>query len=735
MPPNATVMDAIDLDWRMRMAKAAGLPLSLRLKGHIFLDTLPMRDGAFLPWIEGFTVSLWSDGTAILDARSRGRLFLVSTGGTLLLEGLELRGGFEDGNGGGCGRVQAGTALLRNVRVSECRTTGFSGGGLFVMASGSLTLINTTVGDCVAESPAVSQPPARGGGVAVQEASLLVINSTFVRNQARAMMGASAFGGGLGSFSGSNVTVDGSSFIGCTAHSEIGMAWGGGVGQSGTWPLLMTVRHSTWEDTRVSSLFGDAFGGAIGMNAGDLNVAHSSMINTTAYAEDSNAFGGGLGMRGGVATLSHVHIEGAAAETGRNRAWGGGCGVLQDSVATLTSTLLIRCAARRRALQPTDAWGGDGAVGNPFVGEIELDNVTIEDAVASDAHFGIAIYTRASTPTLTLSAAILTLKQSDCATQPPESKLVGINPRHGMLELANFRNLTVSAPGCTVLPTYATIATCTSPFVVVCGPKAVCRMSDAGDQLATPLCECPPAEAGSFLAPLVASPAVANALVAPYTAGCERATPGLLPNWWRPSSETTDVRPCFPFWDPGMPTPCVGGPNVSSYCGPLLSGPRCTVCTDRGTYFDASTASCLDCPLSSSASAFAVLALVIAVACGAIALLGSTCCARERRVVGGPQSHLKTILTRGSVIAPRLGLVGKAKLVFGYYRAHLGARAAPRLSLAYCAAPPLRLLRRYSSYRLRVATLVLLFLPPSNARRDRARDARGLRDRATTCLL
>ena len=193
-----------------------------------------------------------------------------------------------------------------------------------------------------------------------------------------------------------------------------------------------------------------------------------------------------------------------------------------------------------------------------------------------------------------------------------------------------------------------------------------------GRNLSTPLCECEPSDPKDAFVQPVPSPQVASALLAPYTVyGCvDPAVEDLelSPNWWRASPNTKDAHPCRVIWSPGEPTPCRGGrsDNVDDYCEPNrgLTGPRCKACLNEGTYFSATEAKCVGCPVVGGEALALPIGIVMGILAGCYLLLKAW--RKRQQWLGGRLPTVDALVDQGMAIAPKLGLMGKAKIALSY---------------------------------------------------------------------
>ena len=177
-----------------------------------------------------------SPGTIIDGGKLKDRLFDVTGGASLTLQGVTLRNGrAPTGESGGALRVASGSADLSQVIVSKCKSTA-NGGGIDMLANtGSLTLtdvflqknsatgngggIDVEAGQLHATSVTFQSCHAggEGGGLAVTTSIASLTNSTFCVNSA------GKNGGGIALINGSVLTVVNStlSLNGCKAVTGI----------------------------------------------------------------------------------------------------------------------------------------------------------------------------------------------------------------------------------------------------------------------------------------------------------------------------------------------------------------------------------------------------------------------------------------------------------------------------------------------------------------------------------
>ena len=104
-----------------------------------------------------------------------------------------------------------------------------------------------------------------------------------------------------------------------------------------------------------------------------------------------------------------------------------------------------------------------------------------------------------------------------------------------------------------------------------------------------------------------------------------------------------------------------------------MTGPLCRVCTLEHHYFDADTSSCKPCVLQGGTAIMGAVGIICAVAVGVIALvLGWRALmrfeGRSRQGAAGAAYKLRKHLVRAAHTAQRIGWVGKAKVVVGYFQ-------------------------------------------------------------------
>lgn len=692
--PNATdrvITNVTDLLSAIAGGRSTGI--SLHLVGNISLASAPPSGTGptLVPNInEGQRVTLWSEMGATLDAAGMGRLFYVLNGGQLLLQNIHVTGGASGTNGGGCLIVQSLTSRLvvREALFSNCTTQGFSGGGILIIG-GVVEITDSAFHDC--EVLRVDGT-VRGGGIAIEQGIVTLNRTRLERTRVRSETG-EAFGGGIALWNAGDVVLDGVTFVNASASSERSFAYGGGLGvRAGN----ARVYSTTWVGSRATSRTEQAWGGGIGLDGGTAVVFDSMLLGTDASSTDREAWGGGLGLNAGTATLYGSSMLGCDA-SGGTIGDGGGVGVLRG-------------------------------------GQAYLYNVTLVNSSASSSDHGVAIVSNPQQ----LTAALLSIRQPCVTAEEAARPVIQVNGNsEGFLLL---RNLTIDAPGCDApLDAGSRLLQCddaTDAFGRhVCGANTVCTTSNG--TFPTPLCEC---QQNDFSQPFVqpmASPNARSAVIAPYLPeGCVQPTLPeqwtLNPNWWRSSERTRDVRLCredWPYPQAGVdsawtlsdvPTPCRGGRTTPlpddldldlantlgdtsdgaralGYCEPGQMGPLCKGCVDReGQYYDTVVARCVDCPITGAVAVVSLGGLLLGTA--ALAWLMCLPLRRGRNDSRASNSQLAELVSslstraflrehadravslRASVAlahawivrtVSQLGIVAKTKVALAYYQVRL----------------------------------------------------------------
>jgi len=437
--------------------------VSINLDGDEVYDlSTQTTTTALLPLISNKVVTVYSKKGSVLSAGGAGRIFRVENGGKLLLDGVTLTGG-KTTDGGGC-------AYLAD-------------------ASSYLVVRNSKFISCAVESASIDD--AEGGCIDAKAGSLVVTDSHL-----------------------SN----------CAVSNTLGNARGGGVGV--TYPADVWMLHTRIEDTyaiSTSTTNGFGYGGGVSVGGGfvglTLKMQNVSLVRTHARStRPSNnlaSYGGGVGMRAGDAFIHSCTFEETQVYSSESQAIGGGFG-MSGGNAFICDTTFKNTAANSGV-----ANAGGGGISN-FGGQLNLYGVKMinptTNAATAQALISYPMDTR---------AASLRIEHEPCATG--EAAMVGVvdpqpdgTVRGGALLL---RNLTFAAVGCDPFfgegsLTQETTLVVNCSKTTACGPRAVCsEIASSGEpSVLSMACACS--------ANTIASDAVSNAAVAPYTShGCVASPP------------------------------------------------------------------------------------------------------------------------------------------------------------------------------------------------------------------
>ncbi|WP_161604366.1 choice-of-anchor Q domain-containing protein [Roseiconus nitratireducens] len=318
----------------------------------------------------------------------------VTLGGETVADGNSVAGsGANPGNGGGLHVTFDSDVAISGGVVQN--NSAVEGGGLWNSATGTMSVIGTTISDNVATGDAAD---SGGGGVFNNEGVLTIHDSAVVGNVAN---GTSGSGGGLFNFGG-NMTVTSTVIGGNTANRA-----GGGI--------EVTAESSTVLTDVTLGVDGNGSGGnsvetnANPGNGGGLHISGNGLVSVIRGSISGNAAieGGGLwnspagtltvlateitdnsAVRGagvfneasttGVVTITDALIDGNEA-TG-NEATDGGGGIHNLGVMSVVATSITNNLA-------TGASGSGGGIAN--AGDLSLTSSTLSGNVANRAGGGI----------------------------------------------------------------------------------------------------------------------------------------------------------------------------------------------------------------------------------------------------------------------------------------------------------------------------------------------------------
>lgn len=360
-------------------------PLSLHLNNSVF------ELGDSLGPIEinnNLGVTLWGDTQdAVLDAQGSSAVFRIKSGGSLLLQGVSVTGGFTEDLGGGCIRIDRtgldlnSWLMLDHVRVYNCTTRSGDGGGLNVFG-GDVRIRDSVFEDNRALSDTGDN--ARGGAVGVQDGQVQMSNVRFVRSLVKAQSGQS-YGGGVAVWGTAQLIMDDVEFRDCSASSpSSAQSFGGGLGASGGSTQMSNTRFVR---SVVNSAEGVCFGGGIGIEVGQVVMERVAFTDCSVFSTLSDAGGGGLGALGGVTTMTDARFENTVAASNGSRALGGGLGMLYSAQVKMTDTTLIGTHTIAGTSTAAAVGGGISIVGQQggAVPLLDADGLTLQNVSIVDA--------------------------------------------------------------------------------------------------------------------------------------------------------------------------------------------------------------------------------------------------------------------------------------------------------------------------------------------------------------
>ncbi|MGP1475681.1 MAG: beta strand repeat-containing protein [Treponema sp.] len=354
--------------------------------------------------------------TAVLNANKDGtdvpstthRIFKVTSGKTLTLQDLTLKGGKpdasnENGYGGGI-LLQGGTLDMKNCDVkgneSEC------GGGIYAgivgTAAASVTISGGTIGGTDAADKNKTGSYNSGGGIYIGNGCSLTMkdNAKVIGNET------GASGGGI--FADASSTLD---FDHCTVTANTASGSGGGIHAIGA----LTMDHCTVDDNSTTGDSGggvyvsgtaeikggsiiahnkaDVSGGGIYAEGGTLTLVNSTVggdqdydgPHSTKSKGNKAKSGGGIYAKG----QAKVTIDGGTLSFNKVENGNGGGVVIKDSGTTLT----LKGGA---AINGNSVQSGLGSGGGVFMkgdGSIfTMESGTISNNTATDKGGGVTVY-------------------------------------------------------------------------------------------------------------------------------------------------------------------------------------------------------------------------------------------------------------------------------------------------------------------------------------------------------
>ncbi len=321
--------------------------------------------------LQGKQISVVGDAGAamtIIDCQGSEvephRGFLVNGGETTatVVSGVTIRNGHSDG-GSGLRVVNGSAVRVENCVIETCQTVAGRGGGIEVFAAAHLELVGSTVTGCSA---------FRGGGIAVL-GSATVIDSTV------SLCTGTEYSGGI-HVENSDATIDLQGGA-VTGNSCVGTGGGGGMALHFGQPSA-TITGTVFSLNEVLS----AWGGGLGIQAGDITVTNAQFISNTASRG------------GGVSVTSNGNVALSGCEVVTNTAvneFGGGVYVAFAGSEPVFSACTIR---------DNECDDGGGGVAFHFGGAGTLIDCTIFNNIAPA--IGAGVYVVASSDATILGGTI-----------------------------------------------------------------------------------------------------------------------------------------------------------------------------------------------------------------------------------------------------------------------------------------------------------------------------------------
>lgn len=293
--------------------------------------------------ITGSSVTVTRTGVAAF------RIFEVSSGAHVTLDGLTITNGSDGSSGGGIYN-SGGTLTLTGCTLSgnTASDVGGSGGGIF-STLGVLSLTNTVLSGNSAHNA--------GGGIYLDGGTATITGSTFSNNVIVDL----GNGGGIASGGGAAVTVTATTFSGNTATANGGALVSGG-GSS------LTLSNST-----ISGNSAPVAGGIL--SGGPLTITDSTITGN-----NSTIGGGGLHILGGMVTLTRVTLSGNTIA-----AFGSGGGLYNDG----GDVTIIDGSIHDNAASFSGTGNGGGGIANDGVGTLHLSGTEMYNNSAARTGGGI----------------------------------------------------------------------------------------------------------------------------------------------------------------------------------------------------------------------------------------------------------------------------------------------------------------------------------------------------------
>jgi hypothetical protein len=328
-------MGEMSLREAMAIARLAGEPMGITFDESLAGGTIALdaANGELLLDTD-VAIAAPADMTVRITALGRSRVVQVAAGVTASLDGLDLTGGRADDEDAtaedGGGVYNAGSLTLMDVTVGSCLAYG-SGGGVFNAAGGTLTVVDSSIG---------SNRATWGGGLA-SEGQLDLHSSRLLTNHAiddggglyttgLAELGETLISGnesdaGAGVYNAGTLTADGLLVTGNRATVT-----GGGL--QNALSATATVSNATFTGNRAED------GGGFANDGGALDLTQVTLSGNRADGD-----GGGLYVASNDGSVDAVHVTVSAnvADADQNSDGdGGGVQVAGAAAVTLSNSIV-----------------------------------------------------------------------------------------------------------------------------------------------------------------------------------------------------------------------------------------------------------------------------------------------------------------------------------------------------------------------------------------------------------
>ncbi|MCC8122657.1 MAG: InlB B-repeat-containing protein [Oscillospiraceae bacterium] len=332
----------------------------------------------------------------------------VTGGGSLKLDGADIRNCYQYNSGGGI--RAAGDVEIANSTLAG-NTTAQHGGGVYTSV-GNVTVSNSLL----EENQADGSENNSGGGIYAAAGGVAITESEFFGNTACGVT--NVWGGGVcAAGDAGTVTIQDSTFEGNIAtatNTSYGKASGGGVyaggggsiagstfqdnevqatGPTGGGVFLKsnasntaTITGSTFAGNKVTSGNGNSYGGGFYAEYGDLEITGSEFLENTSTATSTGmTMGGGVCVKNGSVTVNgQSAFMGNRAVAGEDCAYGGGISTINNGNVTVSDG----CIFAENIAEGT-AYGYGGGVRTSYGTITILDSqFTENEAMAAGGGYG-----------------------------------------------------------------------------------------------------------------------------------------------------------------------------------------------------------------------------------------------------------------------------------------------------------------------------------------------------------